>query len=274
MSKGAKIAVAVGLGLLAALFGLLYLNAQRDALLGGTELIEVYVASRDIPPNVALESNALTTRQIPRAFLQPGAISVSEVPDRTKIQGVTIANIATGEQLSRSKLIEGMEAPLSSDLRAMKGMVAVGVRMAESPTSISGLVRAGDRVDVLASFQFEKPGAAAEPFTEIRPLFMNVGVLAVNQTTASTRQVPRDPTLEAALLEVTTVTLALPPSNAQQLVLAQQLGDVWLLLRAQGDTEPYTYEVWNNERLLGTANKLFRAQDRQSALIRSLAGGR
>ncbi|HUF17352.1 MAG TPA: Flp pilus assembly protein CpaB, partial [Thermoanaerobaculia bacterium] len=250
----------------------LYLNAQRDALLGGTELIEVYVASRDIPPNVALESNALTTRQIPRAFLQPGVIPVSEVPDRTKIQGVTIASIATGEQISRSKLIDGMEAPLSSDLRTMPGMVAVGIRMAESPMSVSGLVRAGDRVDVLASFQFEKPGAASEPFTEIRPLFMNVAVVAVNQTTQSTRQAPRDPTLDVALLEVTTVTLALPPPNAQQLVLAQQLGDVWLLLRAQGDAAPFDYEVWNNERLLGSANKLFRAQESQSALIRSLSG--
>ena len=272
MSKGAKIAIAVGLGLLAALFGILYLNAQRDALLGGTELIEVYVASRDIPANVALESSALTTRQIPRAFLQPGAIPVTEVPDRTKIQGVTLAAIATGEQLSRSKLIEGMEPPLSSDLKNLKGMVGVGVRMAESPQSVAGLVRAGDRVDVLASFQFEKPGDANQPFTEVRPLFMNVPVIAVNQTTQTSRQVPRDPSVEAALLEVSTITLGLPPVNAQQLVLAQQLGSVWLLLRAQGDTTQHTYEVWNNERLLGPNARLFRAQDSQAALLRSLAG--
>lgn len=272
MGKGAKIAIAVGLGLLAALFGLLYLNAQRNALLGGTELVQVYVASRDIPANTALESSALATREIPRAFLQPGAIPVSEVPDRTKIQGVTVAAISTGEQLSRSKLSEGREPPLSADLKAMKGMVGVGVEMAQAPQSISGLVKPGDRVDVLASFEFEKPGTQGESFTEVRPLFMNVGVIAVNQVTASTRQLPVDPSVATEPVEIVTVTLALPPPNAQQLVLAQQLGNVWLLLRAQGDNTQNTYEVWNNERLIGASNKLFRAQESQAALLRRIAG--
>ncbi len=272
MGKGAKIAIAVGLGLLAALFGMLYLNGQRNALLGGTELVQVYVASRDIPANTPLEGSALATREIPRTFLQPGSIPVSEVPDRTKIQGVTVAAIATGEQISRSKLSGGKEPPLSVDLKAMKGMVAVGVEMDRAPQSISSLVRPGDRVDVLASFEFEKPGTQGESFTEVRPLFMNVGVVAINQVTASTRQIPVDPSVAVEPVDVATVTLALPPANAQQLVLAQQLGSVWLLLRAQGDDTQNTYEVWNNERLIGASSKLFRAQESQAAMLRRLSG--
>ncbi len=276
MSRGAKIAIAVGLGLLAALFGLLYLNAQRDALLGGTELVEVYVASRDIPANTPLEADWMATREIPKTFLQPGSIPVSEVPDRTKIKGVTVAAISSGEQMTRTKLFEGAPPPLSADLKDQPGTVGVGVAMDDAPRSVSGMVKPGDRVDVLASFEFEK--SQDEHFTEVRPLFMNVMIVSVDQHTTSTHEtVVNDPNSPGAgggaPGEVKTVTLALPPQNAQQLVLAQQLGTVWLLLRAKGDNSPHTYEIWNNERLLGAANRLWRAQDAQADMMRKIAAG-
>ena len=118
-----------------------------------------------------------------------------------------------------------------------------------------------------------------EHFTEVRPLFMNVMVVSVDQHTMNTHEtVVNDPNSPGAggggaPGEVKTVTLALPPPNAQQLVLAQQLGQIWLLLRAKGDNAPHTYEIWNNERLLGAANRLWRAQDNQAAMMRKIAAG-
>ncbi len=267
MSKGGRIAVAVGLGLLAALFGMLYLGSQRDQLLGSSEIVRVYVATQDIKPNTAIEGSMLALKSVPRAYLQPQSISVSEFPDKAKVKGVTLVPIKEGEQIVRTKLYEGAPPPLSAELKTRPNMVAVGVDIQALPNAIHGLIRPGDRVDVLASFKFEK--SKDEDFTEIRPLYQNVEVLAVNDKTAgNVRVIAAEKTsLEQSSDKIIkTVTLALAPASAQQIILTQQLGNIWLLLRGPGDQAQHPYEIWNNERLLKSPNRLWRAPTREDMM--------
>ena len=267
MSKGGRIAVAVGFGLLAALFGMLYLGSQRDQLLGSSEMVRVYVAADDIKANTPLEGSMLTVRQIPRAFLQPGVITVTEAPEKEKVKGVTLVPIRENEQVVRTKLYEGAPPPLSADLKSKPNMVAVGINVEALPNVVHGLIKPGDRVDVLASFKFEK--SKDEDFTEIRPLYQNVEVLAVNDRTASNVRVigPEKASVDQpADKQIKTVTLALPPPAAQQIILTQQLGNIWLLLRAPGDNSQHQYEIWNNERLLRSPFRLWRAQSRDEMM--------
>lgn len=266
MSKGAKIAIAVFLGLLAALFGGLYLSGQRDAILGGSEVLRVYVASTNIPANVALQPDMITVREVPRAFVQPGSVTTAELPDRTKLTGVTLVPIGENEQILRTKLFDGATPALSEQLKTRPGMVAVSVEMNNLPRSLHGLVRAGDHVDVLASFEFEK--TREENYTEIRPVFQNVEVLAVDDTTPGTvKPAKPDRVVESEqAVAVRTVTLALRPDAAQEIILAQQLGNIWLVLRARGDVAPHDYAIWNNERLIGPTVKLWRSKDPREIL--------
>jgi Flp pilus assembly protein CpaB len=258
MSRGGRIGVAVALGLLAALFGMLYLSSQRDELVGTSDLVRVYVATRDIKPNSPLEPSMLTTREIPRRWVQPQSMLYKEFQDPRTVTGLVVVPIQEGEQILRTKLIEGAVPPLSADLRGRTGTVAVSVEMHALPQSVHGLIKPGDHVDVLASFKFEK--SKVEDFTEVRPLFQNLQVLAVNELTGSTtkatggsqRDEPQDRMAK-------TVTLAATPAIAQQLILAQQLGNVWLLLRAPDDNTTHQYEIWNNERLLQSPYKLWQA---------------
>ncbi len=263
MSKGAKIGIALFLGLLSAMFGGLYLSGQRDAILGGSEVLRVYVAAANIPANVALQPDMITTREIPRAFVQPGSVTTTELPDKTKLTGVTLVQIRENEQIVRTKLFEGATPPLSAQLKTRPGLVAVGVRMSALPTAISGLIRPGDHVDVLASFEFEK--SRDEMYTEIRPVFQNIEVIAVDDVTPGTvKPVKTDKPGEAdKVAEVKTVTLALQPAAAQEIILAQQLGDIWLVLRAAGDGASHEYAIWNNERLIGPTLKLWRSSDQR-----------
>lgn len=275
MSKGAKIAIALGIGLLAALFGILYLNGQRDALVGSSEIVQVYFAAKDIEAHVPLEPEMLEKRPVPRNYLQPGSIPVTEVSDPVKVTGVTLVPIKTGEQIVRTKLYEGAPPPLSLDMKARVGMVAVGVDMIAPTTALAGLVQPGDRVDVLASFEFEK--AANDRFTEVRPLFLNVEVMGVNQRTVSNQEVigaEQRKTAQSEAGSAKTVTLSLPPAAAQQIILAQQLGSIWLLVRGKGDATKHNYEIWNNERLLQSPYRLWKAADSRADLMRQLAGGR
>src|SRR5689334_21159967 len=121
MSKGLRIFVAIAFGLLAALFGMLYLNSRSNQILGSAEVVRVYAAAQDIKPNVALDKDMLTVIQVPKKYLQPQCILVSEFPDKAKGKGVTLVPIKEGEQIVRTKLWEGSTPPLSTDLKA--GMV-------------------------------------------------------------------------------------------------------------------------------------------------------
>lgn len=272
MSKGGRIILAIAMGLMAALFGMLYLSSQRDQIIGTSEVVRVYVAAKDIKPNVPIDPAMITTSSVPKRFLQPQSITATEVPDKSKISGVALVPIKEGEQILRTKLFEGAIPPLSSDLKNRPNTVAVSVEMHGLPQSVHGLVRPGDRVDVLASFKFEK--TKDEDFTEVRPLFQNLEVLAVNDKTASNVKISKDDkqTAESQSDQLAkTVTLAAAPAVAQQLILAQQLGNVWLLLRAPGDNAEHQYEIWNNERLLKSPFKLWRASNPQEELVRQLA---
>lgn len=274
MSRGARILIALALGGLAALFGMLYLSTERSALLGSAETVRVYIANEDVPANVNLEPDKITVRDVPQTFLQPQAITTQDVPDKGKLKGVTLTEIKQGEQLLRTKLFDGVPPTLSFELKARQGMVAVGVDMEGLPNTVHGMVKPGDRVDVLASFQFEK--ADGEMFTEIRPLFQNVELLSVNDRTASNVKIIGEEEAAGAGAEETiarTVGLALPPPAAQQIVLAQQLGKIWLILRAPGDTTQHQYEIWNNERLLQSPYKLWRARDPRAEMLRGAPRG-
>ncbi|HVT45093.1 MAG TPA: Flp pilus assembly protein CpaB [Thermoanaerobaculia bacterium] len=273
MSKGIRIGIALFLGLLAAMFGMLYLSAQKDQLLGSSEIIRVWIAAEDIPANAQLDRDKITFREIPKSFVQPQAITTTEIPDRANVKGVAIVTIHEGEQIVRSKLWEGAAPPLARDLKARAGHVGVSVAVRGAPHAVSGLLRPGNRVDVLASFKFEK--SATEEFTEVRPLLQNIEVIAVNATTVSdiTPYVPPTPGEDRTEQIIETVTLSLPPAEAQQIILAQQLGEIWLLMRAEGDEATHEYQIWNNERLLQSPFRLWRGTARED-LLSQLVGGR
>lgn len=276
MSRGPKLAVAAALGLLAALFGMLYLSSERSRILGNREIVEVYVAADDIPANASLNGAKLTTRKVPRAFLQPQAITTAEVTDRSKVTGVTIVPIRENEQIVRTKLWEGKTPPLADDLRLRPNMVAVSVEMKGKSQALQGLVQPRDRVDVLAVLEFVKP--TKEKFKEVRPLFQNVEVLAVNRTTTSSVSAIANAKTDAELVDkVETVTLALPPTAAQQLILAQQLpsSSIWLVLRSAASGN-YTYDTWNTDRLVQSEYRLWdeseASLEAQQEMMRRMGG--
>src|SRR5258708_15015058 len=151
MKRGPKVGIAVALGLLAAFFGLAYLTSEKTRVLGNMTLAEVYVASENIHANTVVDARKLTTKKIPTAYLQPGAIRVSEVTDPTKTLGVAIVPIAVNEQIDRTKLWQGKTPPLSEDLKTHPGLVGVSVLFKDPPQALQGLVQAPDLGAVLAS---------------------------------------------------------------------------------------------------------------------------
>jgi pilus assembly protein CpaB len=198
------------------------------------EPIKVVVASKDIPVGTTLGAADVKFADIPEKFLQPYAVKTpSEVVGK-----VTVAPIATGEQLLQNKLRRPEAVPTDATLAGLtpKGTRAVTIGV-DSITGVGGFVRPGDKVDILWTW---KQGDQFATFT----LFQEVPVMAVNtdlgraaRSAAGTgREAPGAGSTPQTAAQVPmgssyTVTLALTPQDTSVLLFAREQGKIQLSLR-------------------------------------------
>jgi pilus assembly protein CpaB len=256
LAKGNRglLVVAALAGLAAAVLFVVAVNQD-----GGTSnvtsgaTVKAVVAKQNIEARTEIKGDMVEVREVSEDLLVAGAFS-----DTTLVVGnVTLGAIPAGEQIIPSRI--GL-APTSDSLSAVvpKGKRAVSVEVREA-TAVGGLLRNGDRVDVIGVFDpqnansalvFESGGTPAFGV----PLLQNIEVLAVGQTAqeplptterdpdgdgtpnVSTSGIPSENTEPQP--GATTVTLAVNPDQAITLALTQQTGiKVWLTLRAFGDVD-------------------------------------
>lgn len=212
--------------LLALLFGVLsavliyvYLNAtggDKGAGPASAAMRTVVVAKENIAVGAEITDTMLELREVPVALVVPDAFSnVEGVAGR-----VALYPIAAGEQVLRRNFAAGViEDPALAEVvpRDQRG---VSIRVAEV-TASGGLIRPGDRVDVLLAFQ------DASAIT----LLQDVEVLAIAQNVApkvapaeegesgQERQVLGEGSAEA---DASSATLAVTPQQAQVLVASEE----------------------------------------------------
>jgi pilus assembly protein CpaB len=126
-------------------------------------------------------------------------------------------------------------------------------------TGVSSLIRPNNYVDILATVKLGSGLGASDQRTFVVTILQNVLVLAVgNDMGEVVQRAPGDAESLAAIAaqqqsqRFSTVTLALSPQEAQDLVLAQDVGDVSLSLRSfrEGE-ESVGVERSNSERVFG-----------------------
>jgi len=133
------------------------------------------------------------------------------------------------------------------------GKRAVSLEVREV-TAVGGLLTAGNRVDVIGAFKIKgAPGLADNEYIlSVRTILQNVEVMSVAQEhteplpvgatggdtadSANNGQPPEDVKEQPG---AATVTLALSPQEAQELISAQVIADsVWTSLRPAGESAP------------------------------------
>lgn len=214
--------VAAILGLLATLGVGAYVSRVQAQVADGQETVEVLVAKTAVPAGVGaqdlLRKDLVEAQRIPKLYLVEGAIgSLDELSDE-----VTVAPLAPGDQLSRSKF----QKPASAGLRYSipDDMVAVSIPI-DDIVGVGGYIQQGDRVAVIATF---KPGPGGLDTTRI--LLPNVSVLGIKAAS--------QPGRAGAGSGGANATLAVTPADAEKLVFAEEKGHVWLsLLHAKGTTK-------------------------------------
>lgn len=210
----------VGVGLFA-----LYMRRFENEATGG-EPVEVLMITSDLSIGEPLTAQKLGTRGIPQAYLEDRHVLAR---DQERVLGIRVSN---GLRANQSLLWTDL-ATTSSERRDLstllrEGMRAMTVRTGQT-SAFGGLLRAGDRVDVLLTAT--RPGTESERVTI--PLLQNVLVLAVGADTGGPDQSDREEA--AAERRGRDVSLAVTLDQATMLSHARDRGVIQLVLRNPDD---------------------------------------
>lgn len=188
-------------------------------------LVDVVVAAANIPKNSIILREQLKLERIPAQYAHPLAIrDIKEVVGQT-----AVADISQGEQVLSNRLVSGRAKRDKLAYIVPQGKRAVSV--AVNPVSgVSGLIRPGDRVDVLATLEVP---SGQEQVTMTAFALQDVEVLAVDQSLSETKPTSG----KEETVQTKTVTLAVSPEEARRLVLASERGSIRLALRSPADRE-------------------------------------
>lgn len=210
-------------GLLAALavvLTLAYVRSYRSGVDAAAGNVPVFVATRDIPagtPGAAvLRRDLVATEDVPRRAVVPGAISAR----RQIADLVAVEPIYAGEQITVRRFAaperQGMRGRIDGTLRAF----AVA---GEANQVLAGVLRDGDRVDVVASASATGGESGGRPLSRV--ILRDVLVLRAAAETAAEGPGGRGGTA---------VVLGLTDRQAQKLFYAVNHGQWALLLRPLG----------------------------------------
>ena len=142
-----NIGIAAALALLAAVFTFFYVSNYKQNVQHSEELVDVYVASRDISVGTpgSEVAGGLTKQSVARRAVVPGAIS-----DPSQVQKLVATQpVFAGEQVSTRRF-----QPLTE--QGVRGQLKGSMRAIEVPGDahqlLLGTLQTGDRVDVVGSW--------------------------------------------------------------------------------------------------------------------------
>ncbi len=213
------LAVAVGCGLVAML-GVQQAMGNREEQ--PEEVVKVLVASADIMPGTKLDETNTSFRQWPKDAVPEGAVTKPEQIEERAL----LARAVPGEMIMLAKV--GEKGVYGASAEIPEGMRVVTVQVNQTKTH-SGLLRPGDRVDVMVTYKrrMEDRGMV----TTTRTVLEYIRVFATDSLRASGSP---DAGQE---INAKNISVLVDPEQAAILMLAQNKGELTLALRRGDDSE-------------------------------------
>ncbi len=191
----------------------------RDRVAGG-EPVAVLVASTSIPAGVILSEDMLVTRLLPEDYIEARHIRAHEANQAIGIR--TTMGLRSNESILWTDLAVTSEEHRTLSGLITKGMRAVTVRI-ESGATLGGLLRPGDRIDLLLRAERDDGGV-------VMPLLQNVLVLAVGADMGRNEE-----SVVQLVMRGSDLTISVTQAQAQALALAQGEGSLSASLRNPND---------------------------------------
>ncbi len=221
-------------------------NAKKKLANMQSNQASVLVAKTDIPRGVEIDSKNLEVSIVPKKFIQPQAVTSLD-----RISGmVTIAPIAKNEQVTLSKLSYPQQRSRGLADATPVGKRAITITV-DNISSLAGMVKAGDYVDIIAMVPVPVQNADGKQTTQaaVFPLFQNVLILAVGQDTGGISREEGSRYRKEDKKEAVSplITLALKPQEASLIAFVQEQGRIRLVMRSPADSqvEPIQPASWD-----------------------------
>lgn len=184
----------------------------------------VLVASRDLPAGTLLGDNDFRWAALP-VGASPQGYFVHGMKNVQALRGALIRkDVSAGEPLTDDTLMRaGEDGFLVTALAPGMRAVSVGV---DPVSGISGLVSAGNRVDVILTHEIkdDDKGAILDPRRYSETIVSDVRVLAIEQTIDNSSGKP---------VVGKTATVEVPPKGAEAIALGASMGKLTLALRGE-----------------------------------------
>jgi len=236
--------------LVAAVIYFLILNMAQSSLQKASTPVTVAVAKVDIPEGKVINRSFIITKEIPSAYVQRNAFVLSKGDNINDIENlVTRVAIAKDDQITKNALTSlspdaGISLKVSPNYRAF---------ILDVNSNVTNLVKPGDKVDILLTFEASLKGGAKENMAAT--ILQNILVLGVGSNlgqgmdAAGKAANAEKEANAAAFSDRSVLSLALTPLEAQYLALAKEEGEITIVVRSNGDTKMYPMEVSSFSKL-------------------------
>lgn len=213
------------MALAAAVFVYYYLDGLKKTYQQQSDFQPVLVAATEIPAKTLVTSQMVAVKEMPAQYIGSNTCRDPE----EALGKTTRSQILPGEIIRQEKLASGKDAADGLAFLVKPGMRAITVAV-NDVSGLAGLLRPGDRVDVLGTF--EPPAPAGQEKTTLTSLLVqNLEVLALGQSLEAD-QASGDGDIQYGYRNV---TLMVAPEQAQPLTLCSEKGSLRMILRAPAD---------------------------------------
>ena len=199
-------------------------------------LILIYLKSLKTPGIAVKERTILVATETiaERTLIDKKMIKEIQVPDNTIFKDYIVASsnivgkytkeiILKDEGFHKDKLTNGLDNELSLKIEANNRGISINVN---GSTGVSDLIKQGDFVDIIVYLTEKKDGQKNVRPESSKILLQKIQVLAIDKA------LNRDDTQRVAVPTNYLVTLSVPVSDIEKLVLAEDIGTLKLVLRS------------------------------------------
>ncbi len=240
----------LAIAVVAALIYFLVLHLAQGKLRENQRMEKVAVAAVDLPEGRVIARTHVKAVDIPVAYIQKDAYVLSRGANIADIENlVTRVSIAKGNQITKPSIVSlSPESGISLKVQPNHRAFILGV-----DSSVSSLIKPGDKVDILLTFDALLKGGSKEKMTAT--ILQDVQVLGVGANLgqgmdAATRAGNADKEANnAAFTDRSFLSLSLSPVEAQYLALAKDEGEITVIVRSTGDTKVYPIEISSFSKL-------------------------
>lgn len=234
--------IAIACGLLAAFLGWAYLKAKESqykaAYKPATQImVSVVVPKENIGKSQTLSRENVAAMDVPRDYLPSNAVLAEDWP---RVENrMVVTPLQSGRPITWDAVESSRVSRLSENVELGKRIKTVQVNKINS---FDGMLRPGDRIDLLGSFSAGDVGLQQQPnYSDqvVMTVLENVEVLAAGREDAKGKKYEKHYDRNSAdgfNMGFSTLSLMLTPAQAARVEVAEKAGELVAVLRNPKDT--------------------------------------